>query len=189
MRTISNILFLFVAAIACSSYSEVKVDYKFAVSLKPHWPQNLTTFAVVKEYKGEVIDSYKCDSRNFMLMASGMMRCDANPDKINYFEKFEIPYCEGVYDEVFTVHVVDCPILDNLWKLRYQKVPGNLSESNVESAGESGWAKKKLNPDEYQFGMLSQFGISSLDDWAKGDDCFRLIKATTDMSWVMRYSE
>ena len=174
---------------SASSRESLFAEHHLGILLKPHWPNELVTYAVVKEFNGKIIKSYKCDRRQFLLMATGHQRTEANPDAKNFIELFEVPLCEARYDTLMLEHEIYCPITDQLWKLRYAQKPGVKQEADTETGAESGWAKRKLSPDERQLNMLKEFGIESINDYAYGDNCVKLLRAVSDPNWVKEYSQ
>ncbi|NNE56296.1 MAG: hypothetical protein HKN32_09765, partial [Flavobacteriales bacterium] len=150
-------------------------------NLMPHWPGSLNTFGIVKTFQGKMIDFNHLSEKEFILVASGLMKCPCNPDGKNFFEEFQVPRCEAWWDQPFAQHEFDCPTINNLWKLRFSKRPGsgNLPENSTESgySPDRGWAKTEFGPSKGQLQMLNSYGIKDLDDFAVGDKCFELIKS------------
>jgi hypothetical protein len=109
---------------------------------------------------------------------------------INYFEEYDIPFCEVEWNGLEEIHDVYCPTLNHLWKLRYSKIPDQYGNNSSVLEGETGgWAKSPFKPSDPQLAMLNEYGIFRTGDFAWGDNCFRLIKATTTPGWVSDYSK
>ena len=156
----------------------------------PHYPEQLNTFVIVQTHQGDIIDFKSIPQREFVVISAGMQCSSANPDGVNFFEEFNIPLCEAWYDEPFRKHIVDCPAIKDLWKLRFSKRPADpepTGATTISGSYGAGWAKREFSPSEGQLKMLNEFGIYDYDDFAYGDDCFRLIKATTDAGWRGQY--
>lgn len=166
-----------------------KVENHLGFNLMPHYPTQLVTFGIIQTHNGEIIDFQSIPKREFILIASCYQLSKANPDDINYFKEYDIPFCEVEWDNLEEIHNVYCPTLDNLWKLRYSELPDRYSNSGVLTGASGGWAKSPYRPSDGQLLMLNEFGISRIGDFAYGDDCFRLIKATTTPGWVSDYSK
>ncbi len=169
-----------------------KVESHLGFNLMPHWPNQLNTFGVIETHQGAIIDFKSLPLKEFVLIGTGQQRSAANPDKRDFFSDYYIPRCEAWYDKPFEIHIVDCSTVENLWKLRYSKSPGNPGSGGstvlTGGSGGAGWAKGEFGPNKAQLAMLNEFGIYKLGDFAFGDKCFRLIKASTDPAWVAQYT-
>lgn len=170
-----------------SFVSMPKIDCMLGICLKPRYVDDLVTYAIIEEINGKRHSITKIEESSFILIAAGQMRSDANPEGINYFEEFDIPFCEISYDSLFQKHTTYCRSVENLWKLRYQKKPNDLTESSTLGAENSGWAEGKNCPSERQMEMLSEFGMSTINKYAKGEKCFQLLKSISDPAWVSLY--
>lgn len=171
--------------------SAIAVDYKLGILLMPNY-QEPVTYAVLGLHKGEVISKSYLTQEEFILIGTGNIRSKANPEKANFFAKYDVPYCEATYDSVFTSFSVQCKAMNNLWKLRYQVRPGDPIIESTASVEEGtskggGWARTLHAPDEAQIEKLAPFGINKLHQFSYGADAFRLIKASNDPSWIQGY--
>jgi hypothetical protein len=150
----------------------------------PNYSGELNTFAVLQIKDGQVVHWQPIPRQQFILIASGLMRSKCNPEGVDFFEQHGIPLCDAWYDKAFSRYRIACPNVDNLWKLRFSKHP---KSSPSENEAEKGWAGGEFGPTESQLGKLHVFGIYDLDDFAFGDKCFELIRATSDPAWVSQY--
>ena len=169
----------------------VKIDYTFGILLMPNW-QEPVTFSVLGFHEGRLVEKKHISKKEFILMASGKLKSVVNPEKKDLFFKYGVPQCKVVYDQPQNAFLLNCPVLNNLWKLRYQVYPGDPIEEtqSVESGSSSksrGWSKHLTGADERQLQMLEPFGIKKYQDYAIGKDAFDLIKAANDPSFVSRY--
>lgn len=106
----------------------------------------------------------------FMFRAAGKEKSVANPSKTNFFQTYGIS---------------DPNIVSQLWKLRYKQYP-------YETIGqpEPGWANNSESeemPSNEQFAILSQYGITRLQDVCYGHNLFMLIKDIANPQWIMKY--
>ncbi len=107
---------------------------------------------------------------DFLLQASGRLSSCANPDTINFFDKYKIknPYTTT----------------SSLWKLRFAKSPWQGSE-------EAGWAS--YSDSSYfllsaaQKAVLSKYGMKRLTDYISGDNVFKLLRNMEDSTWINQY--
>ena len=83
-----------------------------------------------------------------------------------------------------TRFLLDCEVLDQLWKLRFWEYPFHVKQGVHPGRG---WAEQKESPSERQLLLLSDFGIRHLSGLAYGDQAFRLLHALCDSAWVDNY--
>lgn len=169
----------------------MKVDYTFGILLMPNWQEPIT-YSILGFHDGKLIEKKHISKNEFILMASGRMQSIANPEKKDLFFKYDVPQCKVGYERSQNEFLLQCPALNNLWKLRYQVYPGDPIEEtqSVESGSSSrrrGWSKYLTGPSEEQLNKLEPFGIKKYQDFAIGKDAFDLIKAVNDPSFVSRY--
>lgn len=157
---------------------------ELAFNLMPHWPGAGNTFALVDRdvRNGTIHRIREITKRDFILVASGNQKSRANPEQVNLFEQYGISGCHVAFDDAFNTHHIDCPSIDALWKLRFQKKP--LVNAQVEDLG---WAHKANVPSDRQVFLLRPYGIKDMDDFAIGEDAFRLIRDANDPVWVSNY--
>lgn len=156
----------------------------------PNWNGEQITLSIVKVYKGKIIKVDPIPRRSFILMASGDMKSPANLSQENLFKKHQINSCDVVYHKEQEIHNITCFVIDNLWKLRYQKQKIFDDKATTTLGGKSiGWAKNPYSPDKHQLSLLQEFGIKQVSDVAWGDNCFKLIGATQNNNWVNLYNK
>ncbi len=109
---------------------------------------------------------------DFLWQASGKVNSIANPQNVNFFEKYNIK------EPVTTLY--------NLWKLRYKRKPYALEEN-----AEQGWANYAdtaffvLSPAQRE--TLKKYGMNRLRDFIVGENAFKLLKNMEDSAWVKQY--
>jgi hypothetical protein len=108
----------------------------------------------------------------FIAQAQGKMQSLANPENIDFFEKFDIK---------------DPNILDDLWRLRYTEYPYYTQEKV-----EPGWSANDsitFLPSDSQMEILKKFGINRLNEYIYGEDAFRLLNLIERPEWINSYKE
>ena len=100
-----------------------------------------------------------------MAQITGKMASKANPDKINFLEKYKI----------------DPESFENLWKLRYIDYP---YEGNMEK----GWAGLDFAPTPAQWAFLkNNYGYASFDQLLYGEKMWELVKDSQAQAWQAQY--
>jgi len=120
------------------------------------------SFGIMRENPDSTHEVIFLTKSAFVRQAMGYEASKANPDKVNFFEKYEI----------------DPKILNELWKLKNDVNPYNR---------EAGWGTPSGIPSKAQFGMLRQFGISRMSDYAYGENLWKFLKTVSDAGWVAEY--
>ncbi|MCB9178408.1 MAG: hypothetical protein H6590_03160 [Flavobacteriales bacterium] len=65
----------------------------FGISLNTGLNNQLYTIFIVKEFEGRVIQADPITREQFILQAQGIVESRANPDKENFFRKYEVSVC------------------------------------------------------------------------------------------------
>lgn len=158
--------------------------YEFGVSLSPGQNNQLFTLYTVKEFEGKVIQVDPMTREQFVLQAQGIVQSKANTSGENLFRRFEVQLCLPVGPDTVGRYLQDCPVFDNLWKLRFWDYPYRLVEGQHPGKG---WAEKREAPSGRQMLLLTDYGILRLNDIARGEDAFRLLRDVGDSAWVDNY--
>ncbi|MFK7755848.1 MAG: hypothetical protein AB8B53_02825 [Flavobacteriales bacterium] len=160
----------------------------------PHYPENLITFNLIEERNGEITKCQAISRKNFLLMAAGEMRCNVNPELINFFEEKQIPLCTIEYNQPFRTYAIDCTLLDRIWKVRYPyhpkgAVPEDADANVLDNVPDSlkGWARGVMNPSEGQMGVLNRYGIQQTSEVIYGDSLWLFLKDICNAKWVSAY--
>ena len=111
----------------------------------------------------------------FVLQAQGIVASPANPDKENLFRKYEVNMCLPEGPDTTGRYVADCPVFDDLWKIRFWEYPFRLQEGQREA------------PSPRQLLLLTEYGILRLNDIARGENAFLLLRDVGDSTWVDNY--
>ena len=190
---------LCLVAILFLQFSQTKSKSHLGITLMPHYSESLITFNLVDERDGKITKCQTIAQRNFLLMAAGEMRCNANPELLNFFKKESIPLCTIDYNAPFRNYSIDCILLDRIWKVRYPAHPKDLRAEETPSKDSTtsildhipdslkGWASGKLNPSSGQLSMLNTYGLYQTSDVIYGDSLWRFLKDICDPKWVEVY--
>lgn len=158
--------------------------HQFGLSLNTGLNNQLFTLFVVKEFEGRVIQVESISRDQFMLQAQGVVPSKANPRAENLFRKFEVAACLPDTPDTARVHLLDCGIFDELWKLRFQDYPFRLVEGQHPGKG---WAERPAGPSPRQLLLLTEYGMLHLSDMARGENVFGLLRDVGDSMWVDNY--
>lgn len=158
--------------------------HQFGLSLSTGTSNQLFTLFIVKEFEGKVIQADPMTREQFVLQAQGVVPSKANPAAENLFRKYDVQACLADAPDSAQVHLADCWVFDELWKLRFREYPFRLAEGQHPGTG---WAEKPEGPSARQMLLLTDHGILHLHDMARGEDAFRLLRDVADSSWVDNY--
>ena len=185
--TLRSVVFIFVLLVLPNGHGErspALANYTFGVSLTTGLNNQIFTLFTVKEFEGRVIQADPMTREQFVLQAQGVVPSKANPNKENLFRKYEVDLCLPQSEDTVGKYVSDCPVFDNLWKLRFWDYPYRLVEGQHPGKG---WAEKREAPSPRQMLLLTDYGILHLSDIARGESAFRLLHDVGDSSWVDNY--
>ncbi len=119
--------------------------------------------------------------REFAFFASGEWPSIYNPNRINYFEKENVP--GGIFEDSITHQKIPyCFALDSLWKLRFRSYPfkGGFGE---------GWSQDAYFPSLTQKKYLfERYGVEQIDTKYFLDTSFwMLLRDVRDPGWISTY--
>ncbi|MFT5183709.1 MAG: hypothetical protein ACI84C_000835 [Flavobacteriales bacterium] len=176
------------------SFSSVEVERHLGFNLMPTWPGALVTYAEITIYKGDIIDFKSISELEFIVISLGKMKSAANPNQSDFLQLYDIPHCEVEYIDDLYVHQIRCNTIQSLWKLRYRFPPGAPStKASIETGSIGGGWTLGTNganaPSPRQREILKTFGMKTLADFVWGGRCYRLVKATTEPSWLSSYRQ
>lgn len=156
----------------------------FGVSLNTGLNNQLYTLFIVKEFEGKLLQADPITREQFVLQAQGVVPSPANPNSENLFRKYEVNVCVPEGTDTTGKYLLDCPVFDELWKLRFWDYPFRLVEGQHPGKG---WAEKREAPSPRQLLLLTDYGMLHLNDIARGENAFRLLRDVADSSWVDNY--
>jgi hypothetical protein len=189
------ILFLaIVISFFCSSFSSKEnsfVHYEFAFNLAPSYNSQLVSFAVVATRDGKIINKRFISESSFIRQVAGLELSKANPNQIDFFEKYELTDCFYKYDSIKDLYVdgYNCFRLTDLWALKYGRnpmCPGGCTPA--EGMLVKGWASENARPSWPQLQILQQYGVIYVDDLFHGENMFRLFSDMKDSKWINRFA-
>lgn len=140
--------------------------YSFGISLQTGASSYPVSFGIYRQNPDSTHEVIFLTKSSFIRQVSGAEKSFANPDKINYFEEYDI----------------DPKILDLLWKLKYDKYPFGTSE-------EAGWGTEIGAPTQAQFNMLNEFGIQHIYDYSFGENLWLFLLKVKDPVWQGQYQQ
>jgi hypothetical protein len=138
--------------------------YSYAVSLITAANSEPVSFGIMRQNPDSTHEIIHLTKDSFIRQASGFESSRANPDKINFFEKYSI----------------EPRVLEKLWRLKFDANP-------YDSIDEIGWGTKLGVPSNAQFDLLKEFGINSLTDYAYGEKVWMLLVKVNDPLWTASY--
>jgi len=156
----------------------------FGVGLGTGPHSSLFTCFMVKEYEGKIVAINGLTPDQFIRQAAAMIDSKANPDSIDYFQKFRVSSCLKMKDPDTGQEIRPCDPFSKLWKLRFSKYP--LHQREPVDRGD-GWAKNETKPSPAQLEILSTYGIQGATGMCYGDNAFRLLRDVNDPIWVQSY--
>ncbi len=154
---------------AQDTFGEIfETDYYLGFRVVPNF-SNVGQFAILY-IPGNVIKEVQTISLStFMNYASGNIKNDANPEKLNFFTEYGIE---------------DTTIVADIWKLRYKKYPYKSATADA------GWSNNDSIPSapaDGQLLILQTYGVKKISDFFYGEDAFRLLKDMQNATWVDTY--
>lgn len=185
--------------------SRVELAYKeyLGFSLMPGANSTAVTFHIIKKWDDPKLplEARNISQAEFMRIASGMLKCDANPKGENLFAVNGMTDCgwfdDTVVNRIFYESGIRCNTMNDIWRLRYGEWPFHIQAPRVGNNGPNtlspvgpgpGWARKPLQPSEGQLEILKGYGPEDpMVDAIWGADAFRLLKDMQDDGWVTTY--
>lgn len=192
MRYKITIIAVLTFLVFCSffeNYQRDSIEYSLAITLMPHYPDGLITFGLAKTKDDSLIEHQILSERNWVLIGSGEMMSKANPEYLNLFQKHDIQNCSTIYLPAFRKTNVYCPLLERVWKVRYDTLPGSQGNSGVKDfdSEKLGWASDRQHPSLSQLEILAKYGISTVSDAIYGDSLWLFLQDINDETWIKNY--
>lgn len=144
----------------------------------------LGSFYVVKTFEDVVVENIQISKEQFILQAKGRATSKANISRIDYFIVHKLDACAAEYDEYGNNYNIECSVLDDIWKLRFNEFP---IIRKVQPEDQQGWANKPHMPSERQWEILDRYGNGHGGKPFYGDDAWRLLQDMNDPKWVVDY--
>lgn len=122
------------------------------------------------------------DTETFIKYASGYWPSVYNPQRINYFEKYDIGCGMYMDSSVMTKSYPYCFPVDSLWKLKFSDYP-------FIDRTDYGWAAEKTRPSERQRKFLEDnYNVKDLNkDYFLDTNLWKILRDVRDSSWIENY--
>lgn len=156
----------------------------FGLSLNTGLNNQLFTLFTIKVFEGKVIQASPMTREQFVLQAQGSVPSEANPTGENLFQKYGVTACLEYSEDSSLIRLQDCWVFDELWKLRFWEYPFRLQQGQHPGKG---WAEKREAPSPRQLLLLTEYGMMHVNDVARGENVFHLLRDVADSSWVDNY--
>ena len=144
----------------------------------------LGTFFLIKTFEGEAIEHVPLTKEQFILQAKGLVPSPANKWRIDHFLINKLESCQAIYDQYSNDFEVDCEVVDDVWRLRFDEFP---LATKMLPEDPKGWSVKPYCPSERQMEILKSYGIQNMDDPFVGDEAWRLLRDMSDPKWIAHY--
>lgn len=185
--------------------TEVELAYKeyLGFSLMPGANSTAVSFHIIRKWDDpkRPIEAVNISEREFMSIAAGLIKHNANPKGENLFATNGMIDCGWFNDTVINMKFYEsgmrCNTVHDLWRLRYGEWPyavpsprmGNNAPNTLNPVGPGpGWARKPLQPSDGQIMILQEYGAEDpMVDAIWGPNAFRLLKDMQDEAWVTTY--
>jgi len=159
-------------------------SWTFGLSLSTGLNSQLFSCFLVKVLEDEVLSTEPITREQFLQQIRGLVASKANPEAVDLFTTHDVAACRIVTDEAGLRRINDCPLMDDLWKLRFWEYPFLLSEGQRVGKG---WSEEANNPSPRQMLLLSNYGFRYPTDICIGESMFRLLRDMGDEAWVDNY--
>ena len=168
-----------------------KIDfyYTYGLKLAPSGSNCLVTYAQLTITDGQITVEKIINEEQFILQVSGTIHTIANPKPDDLFDKYKVPYCEPIIDTLSKKYKgLDCPLLKNLWKLRYKRDIRNKNYNFQNRSAVEGWAGTDFWPSAAQSEFLKkQYKSDLINNYVYGETMFKLLKDVQDTVWQNDY--
>ncbi len=174
-----------------------------------------TNYGVGEFYKvyapgGKIKSAQKMSRNNFMVESQGFRKSNANLRKENFFTKHKVIDSLKIMGSVLNsfdnsirstdeqlyqykkntryknhVNHLANEYINDLWKLRYSIYP--YANQGSDSLGYTMNKDNKFMPTDAQMQILSQYGITEINQYIWGDNLFKLLADMRKPEWVEAY--
>lgn len=159
-------------------------EYYFGFSMMTTANTGIGSFYIVKTFEDVAIENIQISKQQFVLQAKGLSTSKANRSRIDYFTINQLDDCIAEYDEYGNDYIIDCSVLDDIWKLRFDQYPVARTGQQQDQRG---WSTKPHMPSDRQWEILDQYGSGKGGVPFYGDDAWNLLRDMNDPKWVADY--
>ena len=198
----------------CTSFiSTSEYTYEFAIRLTPS-SEFIVTTAIVTIKEGKVVKEELISMNQFVQDVSGMIKSKANPTSKDLFKIYGIFSCSQIKDTITwrfrdtgqynipnvksnpkykTDFIVQdfrtsCPVLAELWKVRYAYDIRKKAYNGKRLGKPEGWAADTYWPNLAQVNFLKMnYGTDLINEYVHGKLMFQFLKDVQDTSWINQY--
>lgn len=183
--------------------TEIELTYRqyLGFSLMPGANSTAVTFHIIKKWDDPKlpIESVNISQQEFMRIACGMQKSEANPKGLNLFAENGLTDCGWFNDTIIKGILYEsgmrCNTVNDIWRLRWKEwpfyiaPPRNVNANTLNPIGPGpGWANKPLQPSDGQLEILRGYGADDpMVNAIYGANAFRLLKDMQDAGWVTSY--
>ena len=152
----------------------------FAIGLFTSAHSQMVTYAFVTMMDDYYIGVEIVRKDRFMYTALGHWPHKINPNRENYFEKFNVDSCFLLNNGSKVIGYYVKPFSD-LWKIRFYEHPYEYDQL--------GWSQGQYTPSTSQRDFLRrEYGINNiLTEYIYGDTLFKLLRNVQSPAWVVNY--
>lgn len=201
-----TLLAIFICAGLFYSFNPItpkkKLKYKLGFSINPSASSSVVTFAILgmDSSTNEILSKKPITEGQFVMYSKGILKCEANPKKIDFFKKVGVD-CGLIIDDpksIGGVLVADtlweemkpiCLPVWDIWKLRYSIHPQYGAGASTVPEEDRGWAANRWRPSYKQTLYLQKYGIKQIQDYFYGDKMYDLFKDMQNPDWITMYKE
>lgn len=214
MKFIKNILYAFFLVVIMAFATPVQVyTYEFGIKLFPAGGSLITT-AVLTISDKKIVRTEVIPENVFLLEMSGSIFSKANPAPVDLFYSNGIYSCsrdkdtirykyrqsdtarwrnskqQGNYKSDYVVKElkVECPILKELWRVRYKydiRLKNYNFSQNIKAGG---WSNDRFWPTLAQVNYLkATYGSDGINDFIYGDKLYKFLRDVQDTTWINNY--
>lgn len=159
-------------------------EYYFGFSMMTSENSTLGSFYVVKTFENIAVENIQISKEQFVLQAKGLAISKANRSGIDYFILNELFSCTADFDDHRGKYNIQCSIIDDIWKLRFNEYP---IAHNMQPEDQQGWSTKAHMPSERQWAILDRYGSGQGGIPFYGEDAWTLLRDMSDPKWVANY--
>ena len=140
----------------------------------------MVTYAFVSMMGDNFLGAEVVRKERFMYTALGYWPAPINPERVNYFEKYNVDSCFLVKNGSKVAGYYAKPF-DDLWKIRFFEHPYDYDRP--------GWSQGQYTPSKAQQDFLrKQYGVNNiLTEYIYGDTLFKLLRNVQSPAWVIDY--
>lgn len=200
----------------CTSFiSQQDYSFEFGIRITPS-PSSFVTTAIVTVHQNKIVKTEIISEQQFVLEASGMVKSKANPLPSDMFLKNGVFACSQTkdtvswkwrdtgqsnyptpkpnpkykHDYIVQAQKGTCPILKDLWRVRYKYDISKKSYNGKYGGQAEGWAGDNYWPSLAQVNFLKEnYGADGINDFIYGEKLFKFLKDVQDSAWINHYKD